>query len=143
MRVLPTKNFPAAVAALMNFNSKNSLDENICAMNSGIDTVTAGQVTFAVRDSLIDGIEISQGDVIGFVEGKIACAEKEVPAAAEKLVEKMVDADSEIITLYYGEDVSDESASALRDSLAEKYADMDIEIFNGGQPLYYYIVSVE
>ena len=143
VRVLPTLNFPSAVSALMNYNPEVSMDENLESMAEGMDSVTSGNVTFAVRDSLIDGIDIKQNDIIAFAEGKLAACEKDVETATEKLIDKMIDGDSEIISLYFGSDVTREEAEEFCSKIADKYPDLDVEVFSGGQPLYYYIVSVE
>ena len=112
-------------------------------MIEALSTVKSGQVTYAVRDTVINDIEVKEGNIIGLAEGKLLCAGDKVAEMTTELVEKLVDEDSAIITLFYGEDVSEEDAEALRSELEEKFEDIDVELHYGGQPLYYYLISVE
>ena len=105
--------------------------------------VKSGQVTFAVRDTVMNDVEVKEGNIIGIAESKLMDAGEGVDAITTSLVEKLVDEDSAIVTLFYGEDVTEEDANKLRDELEEKFEDIDIELYYGGQPLYYYLISVE
>ena len=112
-------------------------------MQAEIQNVKTGQVTYAVRDTKIDDKEIHLGDIMGIGDAGILAVGKEIRETALAMMEEMVDADSEIIGIYYGEDVSEEDANALRELLAEKYPDAEVEVHYGGQPIYYYVISVE
>lgn len=105
--------------------------------------VKSGQVTFAVRDTVMNDVEVKEGNIIAIAESKLMDAGDSVDEITTSLVEKLVDEDSAIITLFYGEDVTEEDANNLRDELEEKFEDLDIELYYGGQPLYYYLISVE
>lgn len=141
--VIPTKNIPQAVSALVGFNPEATVEENEANMVEALSYVKSGQVTFAVRDTVMNGIEIREGNIIGIAEKEMIAAGDEVDEVAKKLVEKLVDEDSAIITLFYGEDVTEEQAEELRGELEEKFEDIDVELYYGGQPLYYYLISVE
>ena len=141
--VIPTKNIPQAVSALVGFNPEATVEENEANMVEALSYVKSGQVTFAVRDTVMNGIEIREGNIIGIAEKELIAAGDEVDEVAKKLVEKLVDEDSAIITLFYGEDVTEEQAEELRGELEEKFEDIDVELYYGGQPLYYYLISVE
>ena len=106
-------------------------------------TVKNGQVTYAVRNTVINDVEVKEGNIIGLGEGKLLSAGDDIDEITTQLVESLVDEDSAIITLFYGEDIQEEQAEALRESLEEKFEDIDIELYYGGQPIYYYLVSVE
>ncbi len=142
VEVIPTKTVPQAISALMVFEPSEDFETNTENMMEAMNTVKSGQVTYAVRDTSSDGIDISEGDIIGISEGKIMTCTKSVEEAVVKLLEGIVDMD-DIITLYYGEDVTREAAESLKEKLEEIYDDMDVELHRGGQPLYYYILSVE
>ncbi|MEF9990894.1 MAG: DAK2 domain-containing protein [Romboutsia sp.] len=141
--VIPTKNTPQGFTALVNFNGDSTVLENEEAMMGSLELVKSGQVTFAVRDTVMNDIEVKEGNIIGLAQGKLLSAGERVDTITTDLVEKLVDEDSSIITLFYGEDVTEEQANELRDSLEEKFEDLDVELYYGGQPLYYYLVSVE
>ncbi|RDY24866.1 DAK2 domain-containing protein [Romboutsia maritimum] len=141
--VIPTKNTPQGFSALVNFNGDLSVEENTEAMMSSLQLVKSGQVTYAVRDTVMNDIEVKEGNIIGIAEGKLLSAGDKVDEITTNLIEKIVDEDTAIITLFYGEDVSEEQANELRDALEEKFEDIDVELYYGGQPLYYYLISVE
>ena len=141
--VIPTKNTPQGFTALVNFNSDASVEENEQALMESLTMVKSGQVTFAVRDTVMNDVEVKEGNIIGIAESKLMDAGDRVDEITTSLVEKLVDEDSAIITLFYGEDVTEEDANNLRDELEEKFEDLDIELYYGGQPLYYYLISVE
>ena len=141
--VIPTKNVSQAFATLVTFDADSSIEENEASMMEALSSVKSGQVTYAVRDTVINDVEVKEGNIIGIAEGKLLSAGDKVDEITTDLVEKLVDEDSAIITLFYGEDTSKEEAEALRDALEEKFADIDVELHYGGQALYYYLISVE
>jgi len=141
--VIPTKNVAQAFATLVTFDADADVSENESNMMEALSSVKSGQVTYAVRDTVINDVEVKEGNIIGIAEGKLLSAGNNVDEITTDLIEKLVDEDSAIITLFYGEDTSKEEAEALRDSLEEKFEDIDVELHYGGQPLYYYLISVE
>lgn len=141
--VIPTKNVAQAFATLVTFDGDATAEENESNMVEALSTVKSGQVTYAVRDTVINDIEVKEGNIIGLAEGKLLAAGEGVNEITTNLIEKLVDEDSAIITLFYGEDTSKEDAEALASDLEEKFEDIDVELHYGGQPLYYYLISVE
>lgn len=141
--VIPTKNVSQAFAALVNFDADLTLEENESNMLEALSTVKNGQVTYAVRNTVINDVEVKEGNIIGLGEGKLLSAGDDIDKITTGLIESLVDEDSAIITLFYGEDINKDQAEALRESLEEKFEDIDIELYYGGQPIYYYLVSVE
>lgn len=141
--VIPTKNVAQAFATLVTFDADADVTENESNMMEALASVKSGQVTYAVRDTVINDVEVKEGNIIGIAEGKLLAAGDKVDEITTSLIEKLVDEDSAIITLFYGEDTSEEEAEALRNSLEEKFEDIDVELHYGGQPLYYYLISVE
>lgn len=141
--VIPTKNVAQAFATLVTFDGDATAEENEANMVEALSTVKSGQVTYAVRDTVINDIEVKEGNIIGLAEGKLLAAGEGVNEITTDLIEKLVDEDSAIITLFYGEDTSKEDAEALASDLEEKFEDIDVELHYGGQPLYYYLISVE
>ena len=141
--VIPTKNVAQAFATLVTFDADADVSENEANMIEALSTVKSGQVTYAVRDTVINDVEVKEGNIIGIAEGKLLSAGDKINEITADLVEKLVDEDSAIITLFYGEDTTEEEAESLRNLLEEKYEDIDVELHYGGQPLYYYLISVE
>ena len=141
--VIPTKSIPQCIAALVSFNGEKSPEENEKKMNKALQNVVTGQITYAVRDTEIEGQKISEGDILGLAEGKIKAVTKDVKETLEKLIKEIVDEDSEYVTLYYGEDVKKEDAEDILEELEEEYPDVEFSANYGGQSLYYYIISVE
>ncbi|WP_066072329.1 DAK2 domain-containing protein [Alkalithermobacter thermoalcaliphilus] len=141
--VIPSKTVPQGFAALLAFNMEADPKDNEKAMTYAINNVKTGQVTFAVRNTIINNIDIQEGDIIGIGEGKILNSGKDIKQTTLDLIEQLIDEDTEIVTLFYGEDIDEETANELQDILQEKYDELDIELYYGGQPLYYYIISVE
>ena len=141
--VVPTKTVPQGMAALLAFNPTASVSENKKLMSEASQYVKTGQVTYAVRDTSIDGISISKDDFMGISEGKIVVAENDRQQTAKTLLGKMLDEDAEILTILYGEDVSEEDVNSLKDYIEEQYEDLEVEVHNGKQPLYSYIFSIE
>ena len=141
--VIPTKNVSQAFAALVSFDGDSTIEENEANMLEALKTVKSGQVTYAVRNTVINDVEVKEGNIIGLGEGKLLSAGDDIDDITTKLIESLVDEDSAIITLFYGEDTKKEDAEALQEALEEKFEDIDIELYYGGQPIYYYLVSVE
>lgn len=141
--VIPTKTVPQGITAMVNYIPEETPGENELRMQEEIQNVKTGQVTYAVRDTKIDDKEIHLGDIMGIGDDGILAVGKEVQETALSMMEELVDADSEIIGVYYGEEVSEEDAQALGEKIAEKYPNTEVEVHYGGQPIYYYVVSVE
>ena len=141
--VLPTKTIPQGITALVNFIPDYSVEENTETMLSEIENVKTGQVTYAVRDTEIDGKTIKQGDYMGIGDKSILSVGQDLLATTLEMIDEMVDEDSAIVSIYYGEEISEEDATALATSIEEKYPDVEVEINSGGQPIYYYVISVE
>ncbi|MBI0578453.1 DAK2 domain-containing protein [Neobacillus cucumis] len=141
--VIPSKTVPQGLAALLAFNPSTDAEANNTAMKDAMQHVKTGQITFAVRDTQIDGLEIEKGDFMGIAEGKIIVKNKGKIKAAEELLVKMLDDDSEILTILYGEDVTEEEVKMLAEYVEGQYPDVEIEVHNGAQPLYSFIFSIE
>ncbi|MBC8588622.1 DAK2 domain-containing protein [Paratissierella segnis] len=141
--VLPTKNIPQGIAALISFNEEASIEENMINMSEAINTVLTGQVTYAVRDTEYKDNKINKDDIIGLTDGEIEVTGKDINDVSLKLIEKMVDHDIGIITIFYGNDVDENKVNELSNLLEERFKDIDVEVVFGGQPLYYYIFSIE
>lgn len=141
--VIPTRTIPQGITALINFTPDKSMEENVADMIEEIKHVKTGQVTYAIRDTVIDGIEIHKDDIIGLGDDSVLADGKDIAEVAYGTIKAMVDEDSELIGIYYGEGISEEQAQALADRLGEEYPMLDVEINEGSQPIYYYIVSVE
>ncbi|MFJ5713349.1 DAK2 domain-containing protein [Neobacillus sp. NPDC093127] len=141
--VIPSKTVPQGLSALLAFNPSTDVAANETAMKDAMQHVKTGQITFAVRDTQIDGLEIEKDDFMGIAEGKIIVKNKDKAKVAEDLLTKMIDEDSEILTIIYGEDVTEEEVKNLAQFVEEHYEDVEIEIHNGQQPLYSFIFSIE
>ena len=141
--VIPTKTIPQGITALINFIPDQSAEENAERMTEELENVKTGQVTYAVRDTVIDDKEIKQGDYMGIGDKSILAVGKDIKSTTEDMVAEMVDEESAIICIYYGEEVTEEDANALCAALEEKYPEVEVEIHFGGQPIYYYVISVE
>ncbi len=141
--VIPTRSIPECIAAMLKFSENKEADVNEAAMNKAVSKVMTGQITFAVRDTEVDGQKIVKDDILGLAGSKIKVVGKDVNYVLEKLVDELSDEDSEFITLYYGEDVSQEDAEKAAELIEEKYDEVEVSVKYGGQPLYYYIISVE
>ncbi|OCS91463.1 DAK2 domain-containing protein [Caryophanon latum] len=141
--VVATKTIPQGMAAMLAFNPEQSVADNKEAMTSAFAVVKTGQVTYAVRDTSIDGVDIRKDDYMALAEGKIIESTPSLETAAQTVVSALVDEDAEIITIIYGEDTTEEAANALAASIEEQFEDAEVEVFNGKQPLYPYIISVE
>lgn len=141
--VIESKTIPQGIKALLSYDPDISPEENVKSMSEAIKEVKTGEVTFAVRDTSMNGFQIEEKDIIGLAEGKIETVGKDVSTVVKELVKKLVDENSAILTLYFGADVSEEAANELLDELQEEYPDLELEMYNGNQPLYYYLISVE
>ena len=141
--VIPTKTVPQGISALISFVPEMSGAENETAMTEAISHVKTGQITYAVRDTSIDGHEIHQGDYMGLSDKSILSNGTDLENVFEETVKGLVDDMTEIISIYYGSDVKEEDAVALKDKIAENYPNCDIDLQNGGQPVYYYVISAE
>ena len=142
IHVIPTKNIPQGFSAALAFNPELSVDENKTNMIHALDSVTVGQVTYAVRNTKLYGFDLKIGDIMGLDNKKILSVGKDVTEVTIKLIEKLRSGE-EIITLYYGQDVTEDQAMDLQEKLSEKFPDCDIEIHRGGQPIYYYYIALE
>ena len=142
--VIPTKTIPQGITAVINFMADIAPDENEEQMGSEVGNVKTGQVTYAVRDTEIDNKKIAQGDYMGIGDKGILSVGKEMKEVTLEMIAEMVDDENdELISIYYGEDISEDEASALSEEIESKYPDLDVELQYGGQPIYYYIISVE
>ena len=142
LHVIPTKNIPQGFSAALAFNPDLTVDENKANMIHSLDSVTVGQVTYAVRNTKLYGFELKVGDIMGLDNKKILATGKDVSQVTIELIEKLRSIE-EIITLYYGQDVTREEAEALQAAVAEKYPECDVELHYGGQPIYYYYIALE
>ena len=142
IHVIPTKNIPQGFSAALAFNPELSVNENKTNMIHALDSVTVGQVTYAVRNTKLYGFDLKIGDIMGLDNKKILSVGKDVTEVTIQLIEKLRSGE-EIITLYYGQDVTEEQATDLQEKLSEKFPDCDVEIHRGGQPIYYYYIALE
>ena len=141
--VIPTKTIVQGITAVINYVPDLSPEENEAAMTEAIETVRTGEVTYAVRDTVIDDHEIHQGDYMGIGDAGILAVGQAIETVTKDMIDSMMDEDMELISIYYGQETKEEDAAALRDKVAEKYPACDVELQYGGQPIYYYIVSAE
>ncbi|MBQ2889981.1 MAG: DAK2 domain-containing protein [Clostridia bacterium] len=141
--VIESTTIPQGICAMMSFSPAAGIEENTKKMQKALKTVVSGSVTHAVKDTQIDGMEIHEGNIIGVSSGHILSADDDIFTSTLNLVSKIADEDSEIITLYYGADETEENAQKIADAVEEAFPDADVLVANGGQSVYYYIVSVE
>ena len=141
--VVPTKTVPQGITAVINYVPDLSAEENVSVMEEEIGKVKTGQVTYAVRDTSIDDKEIKQGDYMGLGDHGILSVGENKDAVALQMVKEMMDDEAELISIYYGEDISEAEAEAFSREVGDLYPDCDIELQYGGQPIYYYVVSAE
>ena len=141
--VIPTKTVPQGIAALINYIPENTPQENEAAMKAEIENVKSGQVTYAVRDTIINEKEIKRGDYMGIGDSGIISVGKDRDETLKEMLSKLVDEDSALISLYYGDEITEEEAEKVGAELGELYPDLDVEVNYGGQPVYYYVISVE
>ena len=143
IHVIPTKNVPQGFAAALQFNPEASVPENKTNMTHAIDNVASGQVTYAVRNTTMNGFKLKEGDIIGLDNKRILAKGENVDETTLKLIKALKNDEHEVITLYYGKDVTEEEAEALVAKVQEEYPDCDVDFHFGGQPVYYYMVSLE
>ncbi|MBF2567169.1 DAK2 domain-containing protein [Listeria welshimeri] len=143
VQIIPTKTIPQGLTAVLAFQPEQDFTSNAEAMREAINDVASGQVTTAVRDTTVEGVEIKKDSFIGMVEGKIKVSRDTLEAAAYETLEKLLDEDSEIVTIIFGEDADANKAEALAERVTEAYPDVEVEIHEGGQPVYPYIFAVE
>ena len=141
--VVPTKTVPQGIASVVNFVPGKDPETNFEDMTEELANIRSGEVTYAIRDTTIDGTEIKSGDIMGIGDEGILAVGADVEHVVLHMLDKMIDEDSELVSLYYGEKYSEEDASALAEMIEEKYPDIEVEVNYGGQPLYYVILSVE
>ncbi len=141
--VIPSKTIPQGITAIINYVYDKTAEENATKMTDEMSKVKSGQVTYAVRDTSIDGMTITQGDIMGISDKGIVAVDKEIESTTLQLIDQLMDEDAELVSIYYGEEVSEDDANALADAVTEKYPDVDVEVQPGGQPIYYYVLSVE
>ena len=141
--VLPTKTIPQGIVAMVNYIPDYSAEENKETMLSEIDNVKTGQVTYAVRDTEIDGKVIKQNDFMGIGDKEILSVGTDLKATTLEMIDAMVDEDSAIVSIYYGTESNEADAEAIGAVIGAKYPDVEVEINNVGQPIYYYVISVE
>lgn len=143
IRVIPTKSIPQGITAITMFNYEADVDANEETLKEALEMVKTGSVTYAVRDTEMDGIEIKEGNMLGLVEGKIKAVGEDYFEVAKEILESMIDEDSELITIFYGKDVDESKMEEFIAELEDKYDDFDVQCYKGDQPLYYFIMSVE
>ena len=145
VKVVGTTSVIQGLSAMLGFMEDTSIEENYESMVDAISEVNTGLVTVAVRDTTVNGIEIKNGNLIGIENDEIVVTDEDIQTTAKNLVDKMIEENDEacVITVYYGSEVTETMAEEFSDYLSEKYGDMDIEVTNGGQPVYGYIVGIE
>ncbi len=141
--VIPTKTIPQGITALVNYIPDQSPKENESHMNAELALVKTGQVTYAIRDTEIDGRQIHQGDYMGIGDTSILSAGTDKKAVTMEMIEQMIDEESSLVSIYYGEEAKEEEAMTVSGLITAKYPDLEVEVHAGGQPIYYYIISVE
>lgn len=141
--VIPTKTIPQGITAVTAFNPDSTIKENIDAMNLVIESVCTGSVTYAVRDTEMDGKVIKEGNILGLVEGKISEVGKDIFEVCDTVISNMITDESELVTIFYGKDCNQEKVEEFIIKLEERYPEIDIQCYSGEQPLYYFIMSVE
>jgi DAK2 domain fusion protein YloV len=141
--VIPSKTVPQGITAIINYVYDKSVEDNKSRMIEEMQKVKSGQITYAVRDTNIDGKEIKQGNIMGLDDKTILSVGSDVLETTFELIKNLVDDDSELISIYYGEEVSEDSANELSDMVSKEFPDLDVELNYGGQPIYYYVLSVE
>ena len=141
--VIESKTIPQGISAMMAYSATENVDTNSKKMTKALSKVVSGNVTHAVKDTEMDGLTIHEGDIIGVPNGHILSSDKDIFAATTTLIKEIADEDSEIVTLYYGEGVTEEDAQKIADEIENDLDEVEVIIANGGQSVYYYIISVE
>jgi hypothetical protein len=140
VEIIPTNNFNEAITAIVNIDTEKSLEENVARIKEILSNIKTIEVTYSIRDTQINGFEIKKGDVLGFINDSLESVGKDYNKVAQELIYKALDEDSSLVSIYYGEQIKKEKAEELKNSLS---VDADVEIYFGGQPLYYYVISIE
>ena len=143
IRVIPTKSVQQCISALIMYNPDENIDENEKQFNEISARVVYGQITSAVRDTIIDDVDVHEGDYIALVKNKLKVSGPDIVSVAKEMFAQMISEDSSLVTIYYGEDTTEELANALADYVRETYEYIDAEVYNGGQPVYNLLVSVD
>ncbi|WP_291651961.1 DAK2 domain-containing protein [Clostridium sp.] len=143
VKVIPTTTIPQGITCITMFNPEAEVEENLENLKEAMGMVKTGSVTYAVRDTEMDGIEIKEGNMLGLIEGKIKKVGSSYCDVAEEVLSEMIDEESELITILYGEDVTEADAEKFAEKIEEKYEDLDVQCYRGAQPLYYFLMSVE
>ena len=141
--VIPSKTIPQGIAAMIGFIPDSSAEENKEAMIESMSYVKTGEITYAVRDTVIDDKEIKEGNIMGIGDAGILAVGNDIAETTVEMIKEMQDEDSEIVSLYYGAEVTEEDAEKLAEMITEELPDLEVEVYHGGQPIYYYIASVE
>ncbi|SEF67566.1 hypothetical protein SAMN05660865_00729 [Caloramator fervidus] len=141
--VIPTKSIPQGITAMINFNPEASVDDNKEIMIETLEKVKTGQVTFAVRTTVIDDVEVKEGDFIGLYNGKLINSGENINEVTFRLIDSMIDDQSEFVSIFYGNEISEEDAMVIQNYVKERYPHVEVNVYYGGQPIYYYIISVE
>ena len=141
--VIPTKTVPQGIATMLAFDPEADGETNAENMKESFAEVLTGSITYAVRDNEFDGNDIHEGDILGLAEGTIACCGKDIKEITVELSKKLLEEKNDLLTVYYGQDVTEDDANEIADVLSEEYPDTDIEVISGGQPVYYYLLSAE
>ena len=141
--VVPSKTVPQGITAIINYMPDADAPTNLDARIEGLGNVKTGQVTYAVRDTHIDDKEIHEGDIMGIGDSGILAVGQSVEETTKEMLAQLVDEDTELISLYYGQDVQEESAENFAQEIEDLYPDVDVDVHSGGQPIYYYVMSVE
>lgn len=141
--VLPTKTIPQGISAMISYDDSKEINSSIEIMKNAISEVKTGQLTFAVRDTIVNDIEIKQGNILGIIENDIKVVCGTLDEATKEVLKELINEKSEIVSIYYGQEVTENQADELADYISENYPNCDVEVHNGEQPLYYFIISVE
>lgn len=141
--VIPSKTIPQGISAMIGFVEENSAEENKEAMMDSMSYVKTGEITYAVRDTVIDDKEIREGNIMGIGDEGILAVGEDITATTVEMIKEMQDDDSEIVSIYYGEGVTEDEANTLAEKISEEMPELEVEVYAGGQPVYYYIASVE
>lgn len=143
IEILKTVNVPQGISAVVAFDPELDIEINVENMTAAYEEIEYGEVTYAVRTTQLDGFDLQEGDIIGLTSKKIVAKSNNVVECASEVIEKLIDEDKSVVTLYYGNGVTEEEASEFADTLSEKYEDIEVQVLYGGQPHYYYMMSVE
>lgn len=143
IEILKTVNVPQGISAVVAFDPELDIETNVENMTAAYEEIEYGEVTYAVRTTQLDGFDLQEGDIIGLTSKKIVAKSNNVVECASEVIEKLIDEDKSVVTLYYGNGVTEEEASEFADTLSEKYEDIEVQVLYGGQPHYYYMMSVE